>query len=138
MSNNWMSSQTKKEIGLADVLDKLALICPYGLSKKNHLQPFSCGDIEGLNEELEAVSSLKSFIGHSPQACNALIRLLKEMKDIRGSLERTRRDEILNEVELFEIKNQLMVMAEIRLLLSREKLNVAKIQLTDIAGIIRL
>lgn len=102
MSNDWMSTQIKKEIGLMDVLDKLVIVCPYGLSKKNNLQPFSCEEVEDLIEELDALSKIKSFIENSPQACNRVIRLLREIKDVRGSLERAMRDEILNEVELLK------------------------------------
>ena len=139
MSNDWMRIQTKKEIGLMDVLDKLIIISPYGLYKKKNLQPFSCNSIQCLNEELEAVARVKAFIGNRPVASNGIIRLLREIKDIRGSLERSVRDEILNEVELFEIKNQLMVMMEIRkLLIKEEELSIEKIKLIDVDDIVKL
>lgn len=139
MSNDWINPQIKKEIGLVEVLDKLVIISQYGMSKRLDLKPFLQEKIQCLIQELENVSIVKSFMENSPQICNSIIRLLKEIKDIRGSFERALRNEILNEVELFEIKNQLMVMAELRrLLLREEELSIEKIKLINIDNIIKL
>ena len=139
MSNDWINPQIKKEIGLVKVLDKLVVISQYGMSKKLGLKPFLQEKIQCLIQELDDVSIVKSFMENSPQICNSIIRLLKEIKDIRGSLERALRNEILNEVEFFEIKNQLMLMAELRrLLLREEELSIEKIKLINIDDIIKL
>lgn len=139
MLDHWMSIQTKKEIGLVDVLEKLVIISAYGLWKKNSLQPFSPDSIQCLNGELEAVAQMKGLIENSPSVSNGIIRLLREIKDVRGSLERSIRDEILNEVELFEIKNQLMVMMEIRkLLLKEERISIEKVKLMEMDDIVKL
>ncbi|QUH19806.1 MutS-related protein [Alkaliphilus sp. B6464] len=139
MSNDWINPQIKKEIGLVEVLDKLVVISQYGMSKKLGLKPFLQEEIQYLIQELDDVSIVKSFMENSPQICNSIIRILKEIKDIRGSFERALRNEILNEIELFEIKNQLMVMAELRrLLLREEELSIEKIKLINIDDIIKL
>jgi len=139
MSNDWMSLQIKKEIGLVDVLDRLVIISQYGLSKKLGIKPFLREEIQCLIQELEDLSVIKKFMESNSHICNNIIRILKEIKDIRGSLERVLRDEILNEVELFEIKNQIILMEELRKLLGREeKLNIEKIKFLDVVNLAKL
>lgn len=140
MYSDWLNLQIKKEIGLTDVLDKLTIICPYGFTKKTNIQPYSYDEVEDLVRELDNVSVIREVILNTPQISNSIIRLLKEIKDIRGSLERTARDEILNEVELFEIKNQLMLMAELMKILNREKSlkDIDKIKQQNVDNIIAI
>jgi len=138
MFNNWMTLQIKKEIGLTEVLDKLVIISQYGISKKMSLKPFARGEEQCLIQELEDLWHIKSFMENSPQTCNSIIRLFREIKDLRGSFERTLRNEILNEVELFEIKNQLMIMAELRkVLLREENLEIEKIKVLNVDNVVK-
>ncbi len=110
MSNFLMTKTTEKEIGLQAILQWLRVHTPYGKKAKDRMEPFLPGEIEGLEMELKQVELLGNLMEQEPVLIKALKSSFNAIKDIEGSMNRARADEILNEIELFEIKCQVMEM----------------------------
>lgn len=110
MNNSLMSIKTEQEIGLRAILQRINTHTPYGKKAREQMAPFFPGQEAVLERVFDQVTLLIKTIDQQP----ALLRLLKSsfstIKDITGSLSRVKGHEILNEIELFEIKCQVMDM----------------------------
>lgn len=102
---NFMNSHTRKSIGLDYIFNKLTMKTPFGIEKKNSLQPFLRGDEEKLQGELENIEQMLDLKERYLDELNELDFILHNFKEIRTSLKRVENDIVLDEVELFEIKN---------------------------------
>ena len=120
-----LSRHQKDDIGLRFVLDRLNIRTPYGADIVSELKPFTPEEKDLLAEELDNLGRIKGACD-SPEF-SAVLNILPQFKDIRPAVEKCLRDGyVLNEVELFEIKN---------FLLSLEELDEALIWLQGVLGL---
>ena len=100
---NFMTENTIKNINFDYIFDEVKPITEYGIKKKQEAKPFARGQEADLRNEF---SKMKTFIESEKR--RAVIDVLKHVKNIYETLDRAKNDQVLDEVELFEIKNFLI------------------------------
>lgn len=107
-----LSHKQKENIGLQYVLDLLEPASAYGRRLLKDLRPFAPGGEDALRAELDNIEKALQVRPALEQQFRKLERALMQVKDIKKSLERIGQG-VLDEIDLFEIKRYLLLLAEI-------------------------
>lgn len=135
----FMDKKTFRETGIREVLDWVPTETDYGKELKEKLIPYGPSQVQGLRRSFEELRRFRKGLKSSDYYLWNLKGYLSEIKDIRGSLQRVVKNEILNEVEFFEIKNQIMVMEELReFFMQHPEVSLEKFQLDSVAPLIKV
>lgn len=134
----FMDKKTFQEIGLREILDWVPTQTDYGKELKSKLVPYGTSQVQALRRSFEELRKFRKGLKSSDYFLWNLKGYLSEIKDIKGSLERVMKNEVLNEVEFFEIKNQIMVMEELRdFFMQHPEVALEKFALASVAPLIR-
>lgn len=98
-----MTEATKKNINFDYIFNEVRPITEYGIKTKQEAQPYIKGQERELNEELNKISEF-----FESKNKRDVIDVLKHIKNIYETIERAKNNQVLDEVELYEIKNFLM------------------------------
>ena len=128
----------KALIGLDYVLDLLNIMTPYGGECLKNLKPFGIGEakalVESLNDLERAISSLRDYA----LFYNRIEREFCRLKDIRGSIKRCRSLELLDEIQLYEIKLFSIGAQYIKNHYEAIGLSITEVNFRDLEGIIAI
>ncbi len=134
----FMDKKTFRESGLREVLDWVPTQTEYGKELKSKTVPFGSAQVRELRRSFEELGRFRQGLKSSDYFLWNLKGYLSEIKDIQGSLERVMKNEVLNEVEFFEIKNQIMVMEELRdFFLEHPEVALEKFAMASVAPLIK-
>lgn len=100
---SFMTDDTKKNINFDYIFNEVRPITEYGIKTKQEAQPYLKGQERELNEELNKIS-----VFFETKNKRDVIDVLKHIKNIYETIERAKNNQVLDEVELYEIKNFLM------------------------------
>lgn len=100
---NFMTENTRKNINFDYIFNEIKPITEYGIKKKQEAQPFKRGQEADLKIEY---GKIRAFIENSKR--RDAIDTLRHIKNISETVERAFKNQILDEVELFEVKNFLI------------------------------
>lgn len=100
---DFMTENTVKNINFDYIFNEIKPITEYGIRVKKEFKPFRMGQEADLKEEF---NKIRAFI-ETPKRRD-IIDVLKHIKNIYETLERAKSNQVLDEVELFEIKNFLI------------------------------
>lgn len=117
----FMDETTKEALDFQYILNKIEVQTPYGLMFKNRMRPFTIGEEEELKKQLDILDSYISY-EKDLDIRRRFNDLLAHIKDLRNSIKRARDGFTLNEVELFEIKNFLFILIELKTLFEEKKI----------------
>ncbi|MDW5299421.1 MAG: DNA mismatch repair protein MutS [Sedimentibacter sp.] len=98
-----MTENTIKNINFDYIFNEVKPITEYGIKKKQETEPFKKGQEADLKIEF---NKIRAFIESKKR--RDIIDVLKHVKNIHETLERSKNNQVLDEVELFEIKNFLI------------------------------
>lgn len=104
MARSLMSRRTAAALGFDAVWRTVEPLTAFGREAKARAQPALPGDEDRLRLDLENVARAQAFLGADPPAGRALGTLLAEVKDVRGSVQRSLNGATLDAVELYELK----------------------------------
>ncbi len=135
---SFMDKKTFQEIGLREILDWVPTQTDYGKELKSKLVPYGISQVQELRRSFEELRRFRKGLKSSDYFLWNLKGYLSEIKDIKGSLQRVMKNEVLNEVEFFEIKNQIMVMEELRdFFMQHPEVALEKFELASTAPLIK-
>lgn len=135
---HFMDKKTFQEIGLREIMDWVPTQTDYGKELKSKLAPYGTSQVQELRRSFEELRKFRKGLKSSDYFLWNLKGYLSEIKDIKGSLERVMKNEVLNEVEFFEIKNQIMVMEELRdFFMQHPEVALEKFELDSVAPLIK-
>lgn len=100
-----MDEKTKEILDWEGLLADLHPMTPFGQKLKNSIKAYEVCDRELLREELDRVSELKELINTQRAVFVEIRTQMRQIKDIRKSVERCIAGGVLSVVELFELKN---------------------------------
>lgn len=103
MLTRFMTDSTVKNINFDYIFNEVKAITEYGIKKKQEAKPFKRGQEADLRDEF---NKIRAFIESDKR--RDIIDVLKHVKNIYETLERAKNNQVLDEVELFEIKNFLI------------------------------
>jgi len=134
----FMDKKTFQETGLREVLDWVPTETEYGKELKSKLVPYGTSQVRELRRAFEELRRFRKGLKSSDYFLWNLKGYLSEIKDIKGSLQRVMKNEVLNEVEFFEIKNQIMVMEELRgFFMEHPEVALEKFEMDSVAPLIK-
>lgn len=120
-----MDEETKQSLDFQYILNNISTLTPYGLMYKARLRGYLPGEENSLEYELEKIESLRPIIQNT-KVRRDFNNILSHVKDIRTSIKRAMDRFILTEVELFEIKNFLFVLKDLKTLLDKYSIPIYK------------
>ena len=100
-----MDDRTKKLLDIERVLAELHPITPFGQKCKNELKPYLPEQKQELIEELDRVELIHGLVNEQRGVFVEIRTSMRQVKDIRKSVERCMGGGVLNAVEFFELKN---------------------------------
>lgn len=99
-----MNENTIKNINFDYIFNEVRPITEYGIKTKQDAKPFVRGQEADLREEFNRI---RAFIEIKQR--RDIIDVLKHIKNIHETIDRAKNNQVLDEVELFEIKNFLIL-----------------------------
>ena len=97
--------KTEKSLEIKRVLAELHPVTPFGQKFRNDMEPFLPGQETDLLEELQRVETIRGLVEKQRPVFVELRSAMRQIKDIRRSVERAIEGVALSPVEFFEIKN---------------------------------
>lgn len=101
----FMNEHSRMSLDMEYVFNMISPRTPYGIQKKRDMKPYKIGEEAGLEKDYEETGRLISLFASYPGEFKKISYLLAEFKEIRNSLNRATQGIVLDEIELFEIKN---------------------------------
>jgi DNA mismatch repair protein MutS2 len=134
----FLDKDQREAIGFNYILEKLDVITPYGVDKKKKIRVFKKNEKDELINELNNVEKIVASINDNKEVYIDIERLFCKFKDIRNSLKRCREFVVLDEVELYELKNFSIVMEELINIYKNINLDIDNIEYNSLKDIISL
>lgn len=132
--NSFMSESTVKNVNFDYIFNEIKPITEYGLKAKQEARPFVRGQEEDLKTEF---NKIRAFIESRQR--RDIIDLLKHIKNILGTIHRAKNSQVLDEVELFEIKNFLLSIEKLdKILRGISNTDIKLLQLTPLPQLYKL
>lgn len=125
----FLDNEQKKQIGYHFIMDELGVTTAFGLDEKKHIKPYKLSEIHKLKNELDYLERIIDSINLNTEEYKKIGRIFCKIKDIKNSLNRCVEGEILDEVELFEIKYFSSIVIDLKEILDRLNLDIEEIML---------
>lgn len=124
----FLDEKTRGKIGFDFVMEGLSIASVFGRIEFSKL-----GIIKEENELFRQYDNIDkcSLIMKNGKCFNELENLFMRFKDIKNTFKRSKNGEVLDEVELFEVKNYVMLLSELKQCCMKNKLELDGIRLQD-------
>lgn len=113
-----MDFRQRENIGFEFIKSKMLPATPFGMELIKNIIPFKKEEEDILKEELNNLNKLSKKYDIVKADINAVRRIFMQMKDVRGSI-KFGTENILSDIELFEIKIILMHMEKLKPLIEK-------------------
>ena len=129
----YLSSKSLDYIGYSYIYNEFSPITPYGIKEKSSLRLYKIGEEEEISEVLSIVHSLKGLIEEDAKSFSSIELCLMEIKDITLVINKLKEAICLDEVELFELKKQLIALVRLKKLWDNSPLKkvISHLEFTD-------
>ncbi|MBM7622630.1 MutS-related protein [Sporohalobacter salinus] len=120
---NFLQPGVGNSLGFTTIWSEINPCSQLGVIAKKRVTPFLREEEEELKQELDNLGLILSRLDYTNKI-NELKGILAKIKDIRGTIKRTtNRDNVLDDVELFEIKNLLLQTKKLKNILDDLQIN---------------
>jgi len=109
----FIDENSLNRLNFKDLLARVDVFSAYGKNKLNNLENFLVGEEEKLEEEFERMQKIYDFISENKKEEMEIEIVLHRFKDIKKLVENAEAGIILDTVDIFEIKAQLMAMVDL-------------------------
>ena len=117
----FIDENSLNRLNFKDLLARVDVFSAYGKNKLNNLENFLVGEEEKLEEEFERMQKIYDFISENKKEEMEIEIVLHRFKDIKKLVENADTGIILDTVDIFEIKAQLMAMVDLNSYLLKNK-----------------
>lgn len=117
----FIDENSLNRLNFKDLLSRIDMYSGYGKSKLNNLNNFLVGEEEKLEKEFERMEKIYNFISNDKREMLKLEMILYKFDNIKKTIDNAVNNIILDTVDLFELKVQLMAMMELNLLLNENR-----------------
>lgn len=134
---NYINEKTIKKIGFYYILERLSVSSVYG---RDLLGSDILNTVPGSDElifEYEGIEECISLVNNHEQF-EKLTDILAKFRDVRNTFKRCGDGEILDEVELYEIKYFCLLSSELKVIYENSGINIHDLVLYDFSKILRL
>ena len=105
--------KTRRETGLDYVVSAMNLLTPFGSKQIKEQKPFFPGQEKALEDELDRVAKMVNTVEANSKEISILQEIFMMTKDNTFTIERSE-NSVLSVVEIFELKNLMLLMEKIR------------------------
>lgn len=130
--------EQKNSIGFSFLIDKLKVITPYGLEKKRNIREYKKEEQDLLLRELNNIEVIINNLNDNSKILKQINSKLFKIKDIRNSIKRCKNGEILDDIELYEIKIFAAISDELMNIINKYMDNVTDINFMPLVSIYKL
>ncbi|WP_315523807.1 hypothetical protein [Fusobacterium massiliense] len=109
----FIDENTLNRLNFKGLLSKIEILSAYGKNRLNNIKNFKIGQEEELSNEFLKMERIYKFISENKKATLEIETILHRFKDIRKIVENSMNDIVLDTVDLFEIKAQLLSMKDL-------------------------
>lgn len=117
----FIDENSLNRLNFKELLSRIDMYLGYGKNKLNNLSNFLVGEENKLEEEFERMEKIYNLISDDKREMLKLEMILYKFDNIRKTIENAINDIVLDTVDLFELKVQLMAMIELNLLLNENR-----------------
>lgn len=110
---SFMNEHTRISLDMDYVFNMISPKSPYGIQKKRDIKPYKIGEESLLERDFDETELLLKCMKNYPKEFKEISYILNEIKEIRHSLKRSTEGLVLDEVELFEIKNFMFLVKDL-------------------------
>lgn len=128
----------RESIGFNHIIRNLDVSTPYGLKMKKDIKPYKKNQRDILIKELNYIEIMKNSFYKNKDYHIKIDNLLYKFKDIRKSIERCKKSNILDEIEIFEIKCFCILIEELRNIYKEIDIHIDDINFKSLDKIIYL
>lgn len=128
----------RESIGFNHIIRNLDVSTPYGLKMKKDIKPYKKNQRDILIKELNYIEIMKNSFYKNKDCHMKIDNLLYKFKDIRKSIERCKKSNILDEIEIFEIKCFCILIEELRNIYKEIDIHIDDINFKSLDKIIYL
>lgn len=134
----FLTEKEREQIGFNYIMTKLQVITPYGKEEKKSIKPFKREEKEKVIKEYDFIELMRGSLEKDKEVFNEISKILFKIKDIRNSIKRCRSGEILDEVDLYEIKLFCILSEELCTFIERLKIDIEDVKLRSVKPILDL
>lgn len=134
----FLDNEQREQIGFSFVINEVAVITAYGNEEKKKIKPFKVSEREKLINEFNNIEAIIKAMEENSEEFNYIVRVLHRIKDVRNTIKRLKSSVVLDEIELYEIKNIAINVQDLKEAIERINLNISKIHLSSLKEIIAL
>ena len=124
---DYLDDTQREVIGYSYLMNEMQIHTPYGLEVKDKVEPYKKEDSDLLIKELDDLDKLIGIIKKQGKIVHDIEFSLSKFKDIRKFITQIQNSKILDEVELFEIKNFSIISEELIELYKKIDFDIDKI-----------
>lgn len=119
----FLQSAISDSLGFSTIWSRISPSSQLGVVAKKQVTPFLKGEAKELTKELDNLELVYSKFTEQKEEIEQIKNILEEVKDIRGTVKRTNRGSVLDDVELFEIKKLLFQIEKLSQMVEQLQLN---------------
>jgi len=138
MHTKFLDKNERKQVGFDYIINKLKVITPYGQQEKKNIKVFKRDEKEKLIREYDYIELTIEIIEENKEILRDIEEILFKIKDIRNSVKRCKNFNILDEIELYEVKIFSLLNEELRRLIEQLGLSIKDITLKSLDRVIDL
>lgn len=133
----FIDDKSLERLGFKKLLSRVETLSPYGKSKLKGLKNYLRGEEDLLEEEFNKMETFMKFSSDNRDIVRNIEGIIHRLKDIKTAINNCLKEHILDEVDLFEIKAQALLMEELNEYLKEFPSELHGFLLKDVSKIIK-
>lgn len=133
----FIDDKSLERLGFKKLLSRVETLSPYGKSKLKGLKNYLRGEEDLLKEEFNKMETFMEFSSNNRDIVRNVEGIIHRLKDIKTAINNCLKEHILDEVDLFEIKAQALLMEEMNEYLKEFPSELHDFLLKDVSRVIK-
>ena len=133
----FIDDKSLERLGFKKLLSRIETLSPYGKSKLKGLKNYLRGEEDLLEEEFNKMETFMEFSSNNRDIVRNVEGIIHRLKDIKTAINNCLKEHILDEVDLFEIKAQALLMEEMNEYLKEFPSELHDFLLKDVSRVIK-
>lgn len=133
----FIDDKSLERLGFKKLLSRVETLSPYGKSKLKGLKNYLRGEEDLLEEEFNKMETFMEFSSNNRDIVRNVEGIIHRLKDIKTAINNCLKEHILDEVDLFEIKAQALLMEEMNEYLKEFPSELHAFLLKDVSRVIK-
>lgn len=134
----FLDNEQRSQIGFNFLMEELQTITFYGIEEKKKIKTYKRCEKDILIEGFDNLEKVINSIKNNDNDFKKISRLLMRVKDIKNSIKRAMNNEVLDEVELYEIKYFSMIVEDLKIIVDSLNLEIEELNLDQLNDVLEI